>query len=154
MTMLLSPREVAQVIYDNVPGWREYDTLVDAVRIAFAESGKSGYYRASRAGYVASPAGFRVCDANMRFTNADGSIDRGLFQVNNKFWPALTDAQADDPALNAKFAYQIYVTAGKKFTPWAAFNNLQYQQFWQEGVTGPALAWLDRKNRNYYIITS
>jgi len=38
-----------------------------------------------------------------RFTNNDLSIDRGLFQINNKFHPEISDAQADDIVLSTRF---------------------------------------------------
>lgn len=36
-------------------------------------------------------------------SNKDGSIDRGLFQLNTKSYPFLTKAQMYDPEINAKY---------------------------------------------------
>jgi len=36
-------------------------------------------------------------------TNADGSRDRGLFQINSKWHPDVTDAQAFDPIFSTQF---------------------------------------------------
>lgn len=38
-----------------------------------------------------------------RNTNTDGSIDRGLYQINSKYHPEVTETQADDPIFAAKF---------------------------------------------------
>jgi len=35
--------------------------------------------------------------------NSDGSLDRGLFQINNKYHPEVTDAEAFNPVLAAEF---------------------------------------------------
>lgn len=40
--------------------------------------------------------------------NTDGSIDRGLFQINNKAWPNVTDAQAYDANFSATFFCQQF----------------------------------------------
>jgi len=36
-------------------------------------------------------------DPNARSENPDGSVDRGIAQINNKAWPDVSDAQAYDP---------------------------------------------------------
>lgn len=40
---------------------------------------------------------------NAKNVNTDGSIDRGLFQINSKWHPDVTDAQAYDPEFSARF---------------------------------------------------
>lgn len=42
---------------------------------------------------------------NARNTNADGSIDRGLWQWNNRAHPDITDADADNPEKATALAY-------------------------------------------------
>ena len=42
-------------------------------------------------------------------TNTDGSTDRGIFQINNKYHPEVTDAEAFDP----EFSTQFFCTAFK-----------------------------------------
>lgn len=37
--------------------------------------------------------------------NSDGSLDRGLWQWNNKAWPQITDAIAYDPVASTEMAY-------------------------------------------------
>jgi len=44
-----------------------------------------------------------LLDPNARGKNADGSIDRGLFQINNKYHPTITDDDAFDPEKSARF---------------------------------------------------
>jgi len=53
-----------------------------AVRVAKAESGLS---------------------PTAKNTNTDGSIDRGLYQINNKYHPEVTDEQAYDIVLSTRF---------------------------------------------------
>ena len=38
-----------------------------------------------------------------RNTNAGGSVDRGLYQINSKYHPEVTDLQADDIVFSTKF---------------------------------------------------
>jgi hypothetical protein len=50
------------------------------------------------------------CESNLnpaaKNVNADKSIDRGLYQINNKYHPEVTDAQAYDPNFAAHFFCQ------------------------------------------------
>ena len=68
-------------------------------------------------------------DTQARHTNIDGSIDRGILQINNKAWPMVSDAQADDPAYAFSFAYASISHQGSNFTPWSTFNNGDYWQY-------------------------
>lgn len=42
-------------------------------------------------------------DPVARNVNKSGSIDRGLFQINNKYHPEITDKMADDIVLSTRF---------------------------------------------------
>ena len=148
--LLLSPREVAAIIYDAGWGKEPIDAYIDAVRIAFAESGMPNYYKATAKGYAVAPNGFRLCDGHMVNTNTDGSRDRGILQVNDRAWPALSDLQAEDPLTCATFAYQKIYLPTKTFNAWSAFKNLTYQNYWAEAQQGVIQAWADRKRRPYY----
>lgn len=59
--------------------------------------------------------------------NYDGSWDAGLFQVNSihgkdKDWLMI-------PENNVQEAYNIYLRAGRSWTPWSVYNNGRYLQF-------------------------
>ena len=47
------------------------------------------------------------CESGLNTTarnyNEPGSVDRGLFQINSKYHPEVTDQQADDPVFATKF---------------------------------------------------
>lgn len=53
-----------------------------------------------------------------RNTNADGSIDRGLFQINNKYHPEISDADADDVVKATQFFCRAY--KNKNLSWWSA----------------------------------
>lgn len=54
--------------------------------------------------------------------NTDGSIDRGIFQINNKAHPEVSDACADNPACASRAAYKIS-NGGTNWHPWSTFNQ-------------------------------
>ena len=51
-------------------------------------------------------------DPNAKNTNPQGSVDRGLFQINSKFHPEVTDSQAFDPIFSTRFFCKAF-KAGK-----------------------------------------
>lgn len=61
--------------------------------------------------------------------NRNGSTDYGLFQINSIHKSILAGGQWNNPADNAKMAYKVFSDAGKKWRPWAAYNNGSYLQF-------------------------
>lgn len=48
-------------------------------------------------------------------TNTDGSIDRGLFQINSKWHPEVTEEQAFDPIFSTKFFCQAFKNGNLKW---------------------------------------
>lgn len=71
----------------------------------------------------------------------NGSTDRGLWQINNCYWP-YTDSCVFDAACNAK-AMATISSNGSNWQPWAAYNNGSYQQYvaaaqsaYNSGITG------------------
>lgn len=92
---LLSPSQIAQYAY--AAGFRG-DALVEAIQLALQES----------AGYT-----------DARHADADGSTDRGLLQFNDRAWPSVTTACADDPACAMATAYGI-TGGGRDWSPWSA----------------------------------
>lgn len=65
-------------------------------------------------------------DPNAKHVNADGSIDRGLWQINSVFHSEVTDTCAYDPVCSTAAAFKIS-NGGTDYTPWSTFNNGAYQ---------------------------
>lgn len=63
-----------------------------------------------------------------RNRNSDGSVDRGLWQINSKWHPEVSDAQADNPATAAQAAFRIS-GSGRNWRPWAAFTRGAHTAF-------------------------
>lgn len=57
--------------------------------------------------------------------NTNGSWDMGIFQINSIHGYGRQDME--DPAKNTESAYQIYLKAGRQFTPWVVFKTGQYR---------------------------
>jgi len=64
---------------------------------------------------------------NAEHLNNNGSIDRGLFQINSVHGEASTF----DPVKNAGYAFRLS-QGGKNWTAWAAYNNGAYQKYMPE----------------------
>lgn len=60
--------------------------------------------------------------------NGDGSRDRGLWQINSKAHPNVSDACAFDPTCAAKAMYEIS-NKGTKWRAWVAYKNGSYKKF-------------------------
>jgi len=60
-------------------------------------------------------------------TNPDGSRDRGLWQINDRAHPEVSDECAFDPACSTKEALRIS-NQGADYSPWTAFQNGSYRQ--------------------------
>lgn len=86
-----------------------------------------------------------VCWAESRFDdqalnenkNADGEVtseDRGLFQINSKYQPQVSEECAFDPDCNVKAAFDIYKKNGLTFKPWSAYNNGAYKAYLPEAT--------------------
>lgn len=68
--------------------------------------------------------GTRECDRVSIKPNKDGTIDRGLWQLNSRYHPFITDCLE-----NTKRAYEIYKSRGNSFSAWSAFNNGSYKKY-------------------------
>jgi hypothetical protein len=102
--MILSADDIAQLV---IP--RGFVDAGVAVAIALAESG-------GRTDAVHNNAG------------PPPSMDRGLWQINSRFHPDVTDAQAFDPAASTDAAHRISA-GGTNWTPWTVFKNNVYLNF-------------------------
>ena len=72
-------------------------------------------------------------------TNPDGSIDRGLVQINNKWHPKISDECAFNPMCSI-LQMAILSKNGTDYTPWATYKLGTYKQFL--GIAELALAQL------------
>lgn len=99
----LLPRQIAKLAYES--GFIDADKLFIMTAITIAES--NGYSKA-------------------RHTNPDGSIDRGLLQINDRAHPDISDIEADDPVKAMAWARKIYEGRNHTFTAWSAYTNLAY----------------------------
>lgn len=102
--MSLSPPEISQVA--AAAGFSG-DALHTATAVALAESGG---------------------DPQAKHTNSDGSIDRGLFQINSRWHGDVTDACAFNPTCAAAAAYKIS-GSGTNFSPWTTYTAGTYRNF-------------------------
>ena len=75
---------------------------------------------------VANPESNFDCSAT--YTNTGGSIDRGLWQINDYWHPEISDSCAFDCQCNANGAYSIS-SGGKDWTPWATYNSGAYEKY-------------------------
>lgn len=66
-------------------------------------------------------------DPNAKHVNTDGSIDRGIWQINDKAHPDVSDATAYDPILSTKAALSIS-KGGTDYGPWSTFTNGAYEK--------------------------
>ncbi len=69
------------------------------------------------------------CNQNADNTglNADGTNDKGLFQINSIH--GFSDAERFDPVRNTEIAHRIWKNQG--YQAWSAFNNGSYLRFYE-----------------------
>lgn len=60
--------------------------------------------------------------------NDDGSVDRGVFQINNRWHSEVSDADAFDIEKSAAAAFKIS-NGGRDFSPWSTYTGGQYQGY-------------------------
>lgn len=109
--VLLKPRDIAKLCYNAK--WIDAQKLLEAVSVVLAES--NGYTRR------------RGPEHDGTYGNIDGSYDRGLWQINSKAHPSMSDAECDDPVIATKYARMLYEERGNSFRPWAAYLNGSYR---------------------------
>ena len=85
-------------------------SLVTAVAVGMAESGCNPAAHAPNGPTAGCP---------------NGSMDRGMWQMNSCYHPEVSRACAYDAQCNANAAYRIS-SRGTTFKPWAAHNNGRY----------------------------
>ncbi|WP_158550882.1 transglycosylase SLT domain-containing protein [Geodermatophilus sp. TF02-6] len=65
---------------------------------------------------------------------SQGSVDRGLWQINNCYHPSVSKSCAYDAQCNANAAYRIS-SGGATWRPWAAYNNGRYKAYLAQAKT-------------------
>jgi hypothetical protein len=96
---------------------------------------------AGRAGFGSSSGAVAVAVAEAesggrpgaRHVNDDGSVDRGLWQINARAHPEVSDSCAYDPACSAQAAYAIS-DHGANWTPWTTYKTGAYLAFMPGGA--------------------
>ena len=86
------------------------DQLATAVAIAMAESG---------------------LNPNATNVNTDGSVDRGLWQINNAAHPDVSDSSAFNPVTAAQDMLSIS-DGGTNWNPWVTYQTGAYLQYLPE----------------------
>lgn len=99
----LPAREIARLCFDA--GWTHADHLLEAVSVAIAES--NGYEKRRGA------------------RNPNGSVDRGLWAINDQAHRDVPDAVCDDAWQATLIARRLYLAHG--WGPWSSFANGQYR---------------------------
>lgn len=97
------------------------DRLALAVAIAQAESGLR-------------PKAFLV---NKTRSGTYNGTDRGLWQINSKYHPNVSDECAYSPSCNARAMARISVN-GTKWTPWWTFKNGKHRPFMSDARAAAA----------------
>ncbi|MEU7955963.1 transglycosylase SLT domain-containing protein [Micromonospora humida] len=100
----------AQVAY--AAGFRN-NPLVTAVAVAMAESSCNPSAVGSNGPTAGCP---------------NGSLDRGLWQINNCYHPTVNDSCAYNSQCNANAAYSIS-SGGSNWQPWSTYNNGAYTAY-------------------------
>lgn len=117
----------------NLPGKKD-GSLADLARAA-------GFHGQGIQMAVAIAMAESSGNAQARGTNTDGSIDRGLWQINNRANPQVSDSCAYDPLCSARAAYKISA-GGTNWGPWTTFHNNAYLAYL--GATGDYRYFSDR----------
>lgn len=95
----------------NVVGFEPKDLDV-AVAVMTAESGRFT----------------KAWHDNLDAAGMKTSTDRGLYQLNDRFHPGVSDEEAYDPKANAAYAFQLS-SQGKDWTPWMAFTSGAHEKY-------------------------
>lgn len=135
--MRLSPHEIAWVVQQTWTGTTP-DEQTHAVAVALTESDGETDQIARSADTIPNPTGAPGTVPN---PNA-GNRDHGLFQLSGRWnWDKIIAAGGDwrDPLVNSAVAFQIFVAAGRRFTPWHVYQS-ETSGLWLTRVADAKLA--------------
>jgi hypothetical protein len=96
------------------------------VRDARYHAWKAGFRGAGQTTVVAIAMAESGLDPAAINTNTDGSVDRGILQINSRWHPEVTDACAFDPACAFRAAFAIS-HQGADFSPWSTYQSGAYR---------------------------
>jgi len=84
--------------------------------------------------------------------NTDGSIDRGILQINSRWHAEVTDSCAYDPLCSFQQGYRIS-NRGTSFTPWSTYTSGAYRRYLtlSGGSKGTGNAWYNFPLTHGYI---
>lgn len=133
----LSVPEVIGHVYDA--GFTSEEQLVTVTSIAIAESSLYTQLRHFHPELGYRPAGDQLAVQGPDWAR-DGSwaqahADRGIFQINTRWWGHFSDAEADDPASAARLVMDIS-QGGSDFSPWDTYNNGSAQAHYDAEYNG------------------
>lgn len=116
---VLAPLDLEAAL--RAAGFRFGDGLDIAYAVICAESGKD-----------AGITGPIVSYSPLQIGNTDGSIDRGLCQLNSRYHAEVTDDQAYTPASACAAMRRIYLASGKSFSQWAGYTSGAFRRYMTE----------------------
>lgn len=133
----LSVPEVIEHAYNA--GFQSEQQLVTVTSIAIAESSLYSKLRNFH-----TELGFRPVSDQLAVHGPDWArngewaqahADRGIFQINTRWWGQYSDAQTDDPATAARLVMDIS-KGGMDFSPWDTYNNGSAQRHFDADDNG------------------
>jgi Lysozyme like domain len=68
------------------------------------------------------------CDPGASFTNSNGCVDRGLWQIDNCAWPNVSNACAYQAQCNGDAAWNIS-DGGTDWGPWATYSSGKWENY-------------------------
>jgi uncharacterized protein YukE len=79
-------------------------------------------------------------DTLLQNQNRNGSIDKGLWQINSSAHPEKLAGMGDwtDPQANANMAEAVWEEAGKRWRPWVSYNHNSHLQYMKRGEDAAA----------------
>jgi hypothetical protein len=143
----LSVAEVIGHVYDA--GFTSEQQLVTVTSIAIAESSLYTRLRHFHPELGYRPAGDQLAVRGPDWARSDSwaqaHADRGIFQINTRWWGHFSDTQTDDPASAARLVMDIS-QGGRDFSPWDTYNNGSAQAHFDSEYNGwPAVRPLVRQ---------
>lgn len=63
------------------------------------------------------------CNPSASYTNSNGCVDRGLWQIDNCAWPQVSNTCAYQVQCNADAAWGLISSKGTNWGPWSTYNS-------------------------------
>lgn len=73
-------------------------------------------------------------------TNSDGSVDRGILQINDRAHPEVSSTCAFDPACSFQQGYRIS-SNGTNFNPWSTYTSGAYLKYMSSSTSTQSTPW-------------